>query len=156
MRKRRFHIGDILDLLFRHENDGRELFEECAAVEGTDALVMFMLGLEGDVLAAEDCLEDDYRFGLAMDACIGSLHCQFGYLVDDRKLREGLRRLRKQLDGVFPDGELESNFLARQVTAYGEYLEVASIGHLFIPPGQERFDIVRSFELFTDRPVNVN
>lgn len=156
MKKRTFHIGDILDLLFRSENDGKEFFGECGAVEGTDSLVMFMLGFDDDVLAAEDCLGDDYRFALATEACVDSLRCQFEHLVDDRKLREGMRKLGKRLEGAYPDGELESNFLAGQAATYGEYLEVTPISHLFIPPGQERFDIVKSFELFTDRPMNVN
>ncbi|NTW14893.1 MAG: hypothetical protein HGA38_00815 [Candidatus Moranbacteria bacterium] len=156
MKKRTFHIGDILDLLFYRANGGREIFWECDVVEGVDGLILYMLGLDGDVLASEDYFEDYHRFGLALDACIASLRCQFERLVDNQELRRGMRQLKKRLEGAFPDGELESNFLARQAEIFGRYHEVASISHLFIPPAQERFDIVRSFELFTDRPMNLN
>lgn len=154
MKTRTFHIGDVLSLLFYYEADNRELFGECDAVEGIDTLVMFMLGI--DESEAEEYFEDDYRFSLSMDACIRSLHCQFEDLSEDKELRESLKRLGKSLKNAYQDAELETNWLARQADTYGTTLPVASIGFLFIPPGQERFETVESLELFSDRPMNVN
>lgn len=198
MAKKRFYIGDILNLLFYDVNEEHELFLDEDRSEGIEDLIAFMLGLNTDpqtsqepllrikgMSEADEYLEDDYRYSCAMQMCIESLCCQFACFTE-RKFRNELRSLKKRSNGSCLGEELETSWLSEQAKLYvaeqrrtdsGHYgrkrrrtddsgfvdyedditmLEVESIGYLHIPAGQERFELVHSFELFTDRPMNTN
>jgi len=198
MAKKRFYIGDILNLLFYDVNGEHELFPDEDRSEGIEDLIAFMLGLNTDpqtspdlrlrikgMSEADEYFEDDYRYSCAMQMCIESLCCQFACFTE-RKFRNELRSLKKRSNKSCLGEELETSWLSEQARLYVverrktdaghcgkkrgrtddsgfvDYedditmLEVESIGYLHVPPGQERFELVQSFELFNDRPMNTN
>ncbi|NTW13565.1 MAG: hypothetical protein HGA31_00850 [Candidatus Moranbacteria bacterium] len=183
MRQRKFYIGDILNLLFYDVNDDRELFLDEDRSEGIDDLLAFMLGL-GDDTEAREYFEDDFRYSCAIQVCIESLSCQFAHFTE-RKFRNQLRAFKKRVRRSFLCDELETSWLREQAKLYAAessktntcqsgrkkgatddpealndddptMLVVESIGYLYLPAGQERFDRVNSFNLFNDRPMNTN
>ncbi len=184
MSKRKFYIGDILNLLFYDVNEEHELFLDDDKSEGIDDLIAFMIGItdEGE---ADEYFEDDFRYSNAMQMCIDSLLCQFEDFTKP-KFRNELKSLKKRANKSLLGEEMESNWLSDQARMYvadrvnsnpwyramkkkgkscpelddgqddATMLTVESIGYLHIPEGQERFERVHSFELFNDRPMNMN
>ncbi|MEI7749550.1 MAG: hypothetical protein WCJ25_00945 [Candidatus Moraniibacteriota bacterium] len=133
---------------------------------------------------AEEYFKDDHRYSHAMQVCIESLCCQFPRFTE-RRFQNELRSLKKRVKRSCLAEEMEANWLTEQAKRYvtdrmkegiwrrrtkrgvngsGFFddendvtmLPVESIGYLYIPAGQERFDRVSSFQLFNDRPMNTN
>ena len=125
MAKKKFFIGDILNLLFYDVNDECELFLDDDRSEGIDDLLAFMLGLSTDpqkspeklkkigVSEAADYFEDNHRFSLAMQVCIESLLCQFECFTE-RRFRDELKSMKKRANKSSFGEEIETNWLTQQ------------------------------------------
>ena len=131
MAKKKFFIGDILNLLFYDVNDECELFLDDDRSEGIDDLLAFMLGLSTDpqkspeklkkigVSEAADYFEDNHRFSLAMQVCIESLLCQFECFTE-RRFRDELKSMKKRANKSSFGEEIETNWLTQQARLYAE------------------------------------
>jgi hypothetical protein len=148
MEKKPFYLGDILNVCFQEE-----YFWDDEKSIGSEALIMFMLGADSD--SFEQDFQNDQYAVMVIDMCADSLLKQFDFLLM-RRFKNDICALRKMVKNSVVDEALEMEWLARQTQRYGEMLEVISIGYLFLPRDQDRFEKSPKTVLFTDRPLNTN